>query len=291
LKVLGVLSKPVSQKALVDVLDQITAASSPKSQRDTVRITEADLERGIDADEFFFHYQPKVSTRTGKMESAEALARWQHKDHGLLFPDAFIALSESGRLIHPLTEKLVERGFRQLAAWQNDGFTTHLAINLSPSMLSDVSLPGRFEELARKHSINPEKIIFEITETGVAREELIYLEIVTRLRMKGFALSVDDFGTGMSSLQRLEALPFGELKIDRQFVDGAHKSPAKLAILQASINLAKTLGQKSVAEGVEVREDWDILIENGCDLAQGYFIARPMSEQALPAWANSWKMP
>jgi EAL domain-containing protein (putative c-di-GMP-specific phosphodiesterase class I)/FixJ family two-component response regulator len=291
LKVLGVLSKPVSQAALVEVLNQITMESSPKSQRKAVQITEADLKRGIEADEFFFHYQPKVSTSTGKMESVEALARWQHKDHGLLFPDAFIALSESGPLIQPLTEKLVERGFRQLALWQNDGFTTRLAINLSPSMLSDVSLPSRFEELARRYSVNPEKVIFEITETGVAREELIYLEIVTRLRMKGFALSVDDFGTGMSSLQRLEALPFGELKVDRQFVDGAHKNPAKLAILQASINLAKTLGQKSVAEGVEVKEDWDILIKNGCDMAQGYFIARPMPDQALPAWVKSWKMP
>lgn len=291
LDVLGVLQKPVKQAALVEVFDKITAESSPKSQRKTVNITEADLERGIEADEFFFHYQPKVSISTGKMESVEALARWQHRDHGLLFPDAFIALSESGRLIHPLTEKLVERGFRQLALWQNDGFITRLAVNLSPSMLSDVSLPIRFEELAKRFSVSPERIIFEITETGVAREELIYLEIVTRLRMKGFALSVDDFGTGMSSLQRLEALPFGELKVDRQFVDGAHKNPAKLAILQASINLAKTLGQKSVAEGVEAKEDWDILIANRCDLAQGYFIAKPMSDQALPAWAKSWKMP
>ena len=140
-------------------------------------------------------------------------------------------------------------------------------------------------------SVSPEKIIVEITETGVAREELIYLEIVARLRMKGFALSVDDFGTGMSSLQRLEALPFGELKIDRQFVDGAHKNAAKRAILQASIGLAKTLGQKSVAEGVERREDWDILKQCGCDLAQGYFIAKPMPDQDLPNWIKSWSAP
>src|SRR6185436_9838016 len=114
---------------------------------------------------------------------------------------------------------------------------------------------------------------------------------VARLRMKGFALSVDDFGTGMSSLQRLEALPFGELKIDRQFVDGAHKNAAKRAILQASIGLAKTLGQKSVAEGVERREDWDILKQCGCDLAQGYFIAKPMPDQDLPNWIKSWSAP
>jgi len=158
-------------------------------------------------------------------------------------------------------------------------------------MLSDVALPNRFADLAASFAVSPEKIIFEITETGVAREELIYLEIVTRLRMKGFSLSVDDFGTGMSSLQRLEALPFGELKVDRQFVDGAHRNPAKLAILQASIGLAKTLGQKSVAEGVERKEDWEILKQCGCDLAQGYFIAKPMPDSDLPGWAKSWKLP
>jgi len=291
LKVLGALSKPVSQNALVEVLDQVTVGSPPRSQRAVVKIAEADLERGIEADEMIFHYQPKVSVGTGKMESVEALVRWRHPEHGLLFPDAFIALAESGRLIHPLTEKLVELGFRQLARWQNEGLSTHLAINLSPSMLSDVALPNRFADLASSFSVSPEKIIFEITETGVAREELIYLEIVARLRMKGFALSVDDFGTGMSSLQRLEALPFGELKIDRQFVDGAHKNAAKRAILQASIGLAKTLGQKSVAEGVERREDWDILKQCGCDLAQGYFIAKPMPDQDLPNWIKAWSTP
>src|SRR6185369_9464305 len=144
------------------------------------------------------------------------------------------------------------------------------------SMLSDVTLPDRFAASAARYGVSPESIVFEITETGVAREELIYLEIVTRLRMKGFRLSVDDFGTGQSSLQRLEALPFGELKVDRQFVHGAAKNPAKAAILEASIGLARTLGQKSVAEGVEQLEDWHLLQRLGCDVAQGYFIAKPM---------------
>jgi sensor c-di-GMP phosphodiesterase-like protein len=164
---------------------------------------EVDLERGIEADEMIFHYQPKVSVGAGKMESVEALVRWRHPEHGLLFPDAFIALAESGRLIHPLTEKLVELGFRQLARWQNEGLNTHLAINLSPSMLSDVALPNRFADLVSSFSVSPEKIIFEITETGVAREELIYLEIVTRLRMKALRCPSTTSGPALSSLQRL----------------------------------------------------------------------------------------
>jgi EAL domain-containing protein (putative c-di-GMP-specific phosphodiesterase class I) len=197
-------------------------------------------------------------------------------------------MAEAGPLIGPLTEALVEIGLKQARAWQDAGWAPHLGINLSPSMLSDVTLPDRFAGAAARLGVPTEAIVFEITETGVAREELIYLEIVTRLRMKGFHLSVDDFGTGQSSLQRLEALPFGELKIDRQFVHGAAKNPAKAAILEASIGLARTLGQKSVAEGVELREDWDLLQRLGCDVAQGYFIAKPMPVDVLADWIQSW---
>jgi EAL domain-containing protein (putative c-di-GMP-specific phosphodiesterase class I)/CheY-like chemotaxis protein len=291
LNVLGALSKPVSKDALIVVLDQIADESAPKALRRETPISEADLARGIEAGEMLFHYQPKISLGTGRLQGAEALVRWQHPEHGLLFPGAFVAMAEAGPLIHPLTEKLVETGLDQLARWQANGFSVHLGINLSPSMLSDVALPDRYAALARKFSVNPDMIVFEITETGVALQELIYLEIVARLRMKGFRLSIDDFGTGLSSLQRLEALPFGELKVDRQFVHGAHRNPAKRAILEAALGLARTLGQKSVAEGVEHAEDWDLLGRCGCDLVQGYFVAKPMPAEAFPTWARSWKSP
>jgi len=215
----------------------------------------------------------------------EALVRWNHPTHGLVPPDRFVPLAEASALIGRMTERLVDLSFRQLASWKAQGFTTHMGVNLSPSMLSDVSLPDRFAKLASDLSLDPENIVFEITETGVAKEEAIYLEIVTRLHMKGFALSIDDFGTGSSSLQKLEALPFHELKVDRQFVHGAHKSPAKLAILQASLNLAKSLGMKTVAEGVEHREDWDLLKEMNCDVVQGFFVSRPMPHGGVRGWA------
>jgi EAL domain-containing protein (putative c-di-GMP-specific phosphodiesterase class I)/DNA-binding NarL/FixJ family response regulator len=288
LEVLGALAKPVAKDALIAVLDLMAEDRTPRGQRHRITITEADLERGIEARELVFHYQPKVAVASGRLEGVEALVRWHHPTHGLLFPDSFIAMAERGPLIGPLTEALVALGLGQVQRWHGEGFTPHVGINLSPSMLSDVTLPDRFAALAAKLGVNPEGIVFEITETGVAREELIYLEIVTRLRMKGFRLSVDDFGTGQSSLQRLEALPFGELKVDRQFVHGAHKNPAKQAILAASIGLARTLGQRSVAEGVEHREDWDLLQRLGCDVAQGYLIAKPMPAETLPAWAASW---
>jgi EAL domain-containing protein (putative c-di-GMP-specific phosphodiesterase class I)/CheY-like chemotaxis protein len=288
LEVLGALAKPVNKDALLAVLGRMAEERAPRAQRRKIVIEEADLARGIAARELVFHYQPKIEIATGKVSGVEALVRWQHPTHGLLFPDAFIAMAESGPLIGPLTEALVEIGLTQLQAWHGVGLQPHLGINLSPSMLSDVTLPDRFAASAARLGVPPEAVVFEITETGVAREELIYLEIVTRLRMKGFRLSVDDFGTGQSSLQRLEALPFGELKVDRQFVHGAAKNPAKAAILEASIGLARTLGQRSVAEGVELQEDWDLLRRLRCDVAQGYFAAKPMPAEKLPEWIAAW---
>jgi EAL domain-containing protein (putative c-di-GMP-specific phosphodiesterase class I)/FixJ family two-component response regulator len=291
LEVLGALAKPISKEALTSVLSQISGQRVPRGQRRVIAITEEDLARGIAAHEMTFHYQPKVSIATGSLEGVEALVRWQHPVHGLLFPDAFIAKAEAGPLIEPLTEALVALGVGELARWESGGFATHLGINLSPSMLSDVTLPDRFAALAAAAGVDPDRIVFEITETGVAREELVYLEIVARLRMKGFRLSIDDFGTGTSSLQRLEALPFGELKVDRQFVHGAHRNPAKQAILEASLALAKALGMRVVAEGVEHRADWELLARLGCDVAQGYFVAKPMPADALLGWVGTWSSP
>ena len=154
-----------------------------------------------------------------------------------------------------------------------------MGINLSPSMLSDVALPDRFSRMAADFSLPPEAIVFEITETGVAEEERIYLEIVTRLHMKGFKLSIDDFGTGNSSLQKLEALPFTELKVDRQFVHGAHKNEAKRAILTASLGLARSLGIKTVAEGAEFKEDIDLLRKLNCDVVQGFYFSKPLAPE------------
>lgn len=288
LRGVGSIAKPVAKDKLQSVIADATREATPKAQRARLLIGEYDLARGIAAGELCLHYQPKVSIKTRRLESVESLVRWNHPSLGLLPPDSFVPVAEATGLITPMTEQLIEISFRQMADWKHHGLAPHVAINLSPSMLSDVSLPDRAAKLAAGLSLDPEHIVFEITETGVAKEENIYLEIVTRLHMKGFALSIDDFGTGSSSLKKLEALPFTELKVDRQFVDGAHKNPAKSAILQASLTLAKSLGMKTVAEGVEDKADWDLLQTLPCDLVQGYFVARPMTSGALPAWVETW---
>jgi EAL domain-containing protein (putative c-di-GMP-specific phosphodiesterase class I)/CheY-like chemotaxis protein len=287
LRTLGCVAKPVSKDELQRILDQMLIEVPPKAAGPDIRVTEARLSQAIDADELCLYYQPKVWMDPLRIDSVEAVVRWNHPDHGILGPDKFVALAESSSLIDRMTEKLVDLAFRQKARWQADGFDARIGINLSPSMLSDVSLPDRYAGLAVDLGIDPASIVFEITETGVAKDEAIYLEIVTRLHLKGFTLSIDDFGTGQSSLQKLEAMPFAELKIDRQFVHGASANPAKRAILTASIALAKSLEMKVVAEGVEREEDWDLLKRLKCDVVQGFLMARPMPPAALLAWVRS----
>ena len=289
LRTLGSLSKPASKDGLHAILTHVSAEYQPKARGRDLGITDSDLARGIEAGELCLYYQPKVRIDGGALDSVEALVRWTHPTHGLVPPDAFVPLAESSGLIGAMTESLVDLGFRQLALWRTQGFTAHMGINLAPSMLSDVTLPDRFAALASTLSLDPETIVFEITETGVAKEETIYLEIVTRLHMKGFALSIDDFGTGQSSMQKLEALPFHELKVDRQFVHDAHRSPAKRAILEASLGLARSLGMKTVAEGVEQQEDWDLLKSLNCDVVQGFIVSRPLPHADIPAWPKIWR--
>lgn len=287
LEVLGCLPKPTSKAALQSLLSHVSAEKPPRTKVDPIAIAEADLRRGIEAGELALHYQPKVSLETGRVSSVEGLVRWTHPHHGLLSPAHFVPLAETSGLIAPMTEHLIEVSFRQQAEWQSQGFHTLIGVNLSPSMLSDVTLPDRAAKLADSLGIAADSIVFEITETGVAKEELIYLEIVTRLHLKGFLLSIDDFGTGQSSLQKLEALPFNELKVDRQFVHGAHRNPAKRAILTASLGLARSLGLKTVAEGAEHMEDVTLLEELGCEVVQGFVMARPMPPHDVLAWARA----
>lgn len=287
LEVLGCLPKPTSKAALQSVLAHVSAERPPRAKTEPVIFTEADLRRGIEAGELILHYQPKVNLKTGRLSSVEGLVRWAHPNHGLLAPGHFVPLAEATGLIGPMTEYLIEASFRQQADWRRQRFYTDIGVNLSPSMLSDVTLPDRTAQRAADLGIPPDSIVFEITETGVAKEELIYLEIVTRLHLKGFLLSIDDFGTGQSSLQKLEALPFNELKVDRQFVHGAHRNPAKRAILTASLNLARSLGLKTVAEGAEHMDDLALLKHLECDVVQGFVMARPMAPHEIALWARA----
>jgi EAL domain-containing protein (putative c-di-GMP-specific phosphodiesterase class I) len=165
-----------------------------------------------------------------------------------------------------------------------------VAINLSVRTFDRIDLPERIESLARDAHVPPERITLEVSETQVARDAIKMVDVATRLRLKGFRLSIDDFGTGQSGLSQLQRLPFSELKIDRRFVDGCSTSSTKRSVVEASLTLARNLKMTSVAKGVQQRPDWDLLDELGCDMMQGFMIARPMTEEGLEAWAAQWAL-
>jgi EAL domain-containing protein (putative c-di-GMP-specific phosphodiesterase class I) len=207
----------------------------------------------------------------------------------MVFPDQFIGVAEEHGLIDDLTRAVIGDAFAQAKTWQDDGLHLRVAINISMDNLATLEFADYVADAAAAAGIAPDVIVLEVTESRLMTNLAAPLEILTRLRLKRFSLSIDDFGTGHSSLVQLRDIPFDELKVDRGFVHGAADNDTLCAIYSASLGLAKHLGMKSVAEGVEDRADWDFLRSTGCDLAQGYFIAKPMPAGEIPDWIITWE--
>ena len=248
-----------------------------------------DLRRAIEQGEIHPHYQPKVRLATLELESVEALARWNHPKHGPVSPGVFIPLAEEHGLIDALTDVMLEQAIKQCKELRDGGLSIQLAVNLSVDSLDRLDLPEYISGVVERAGIETSQIVLEVTESRISDNPTALLDITTRLRLKRFELSIDDFGTGYSSLQQLQRLPFTELKIDGAFVTGASQDATARSILESSIDLAQKLGMKIVVEGVETRADWDLVKSLGCELAQGYFIARPMPGDELEAWLEEWK--
>ncbi|KEQ14065.1 GGDEF/EAL domain-containing response regulator [Endozoicomonas numazuensis] len=290
LKVLGTLPKPISLERLRELMelyfgDEPDVASRQEVQ--TIHFNETELEEAIDNNEFELYHQPKVMVHSGRLIATEALCRWNHPQ-GLISPAHFIPLMESTGLITKLTYKLFDQAIEQIKHWQNEGRAISVAVNLSVIVLSDTSLPDQLFEKIRANGLAPELLTLEITESSLIQNAAKALESLARLKMKGFSLSIDDFGTGYSSMQQLNRIPFSELKIDRSFVQGACSDNTRKAIIEANIGLAHTLKMNTVAEGVESIEEWQLLNHLNCDMAQGYFIARPMPVEELKEWERNW---
>jgi EAL domain-containing protein (putative c-di-GMP-specific phosphodiesterase class I) len=165
-----------------------------------------------------------------------------------------------------------------------------VAVNVHAGAFDDVTLPDRIEALAKVSGTAPNRVTLELTERSVAEDEIRMLEVATRLRLKDFNLAIDDFGTGHSGLSQLRRLPFNQLKIDRQFVHGSTESTSKRSVVEASVALARNLQMTSVAEGIQQRPEWDLLQSLGCEEMQGFFTARPMTEEGFLAWSAQWSL-
>lgn len=283
---LGAVQKPATAKKLESVI-RLHAGRSRASAAPPARVFEADeVIAGIRRGEFEAFFQPKVDIETRTLRGAEALARWCHPRHGLVHPKAFIDGLETSGMMDELTEAMVASAARSCRGWLEAGIDASVAVNLSLTCLTNLTLADRMTALVEFHGLDPRRMMFEITESAAASNLGKALENLSRLRMRGFGLSIDDYGTGYSSMQRLARVPFTELKIDRFFVKDAATQPSNRAVLESSLEMAQKLHIVAVAEGVESQEEWQLLRSLGCSLAQGYLIARPMASGDFLAWAR-----
>jgi len=248
----------------------------------------AELARAIVNDELRLDYQPKVDVTSGAILGVEALVRWQHPTRGRLGPDSFIPLAEKSDQIGALTRWVMRTAVEQWRRWHEVGLDISIAVNFSGRNLNEIEFPDILERLCRKVDVPCSQFVIEITETATASDEVKMMDIATRLRLKGFRISIDDFGTGYSSLVQLQRLPFSEMKVDKSFVIQCASSRESLVIVKSIIDLAHNLNLKVVAEGVETLEVLELLRRLGCDLAQGYYVSRPMEGSKLPAWVSAW---
>ncbi len=293
LNVLGVLSKPFTRQKLQDALGQ--SSRSPVSRQgegldavDSVggfEVTETALREAIGQNQFIMVYQPKIACRDNSVVGFEALVRWQHPDAGIITPDRFIPMAESLDLIDPLTDLIIEQSLQWVSALQHEPAMS-LAINLSAKTLVNLDFADRLAVRCRRQTVRPGQVTLEMTETAAMEDSVMALELLTRLRMKGFHVAIDDFGTGYSSMMQLARLPFSELKVDKSFVMTATSSEEARTIIRSTVELGHSLGLDVVAEGVEDGGALAFLRDIGCDYAQGYFIARPMPTHRISGWLN-----
>jgi EAL domain-containing protein (putative c-di-GMP-specific phosphodiesterase class I)/DNA-binding NarL/FixJ family response regulator len=291
IKLLGVVEKPLSPEKLEPLikLHKPAKAESDRPKAAGPTFTLEEIAAGLKNNEFEPFYQPKIELATGQVKGAEALARWRHAQQGIVAPYAFIKPLEDNDLIDELTWVMLRTSAAFCSSWHSAGLEATVSVNLSLKSLSDVKIADRVTKLVRRQNLEPRHMVLEVTESAATTDVAEALENLARLRMKGFGLSIDDYGTGYSSMQQLTRIAFTELKIDQSFVANAAKQESARVILESSLVMAKKLKITSVAEGVETKADWDLLRQLGCDLAQGYFIARPMEAGAYLDWVRDWK--
>lgn len=288
LRLLGALGKPIDQQALLNMLQHMQTGASTHL-RSHPALSESELRAGLAGDALLPYFQPQVDARTRKVVGVEALARWQHPRDGILGPGAFIHVAEENELITQLTDSMVTQSLRQWRQWHDAGLDLSISVNLSMHSLNCLAFPDRLVAEAQAIGVPLDRLVLEITENHLTQDMRMSSDVLTRLCLKRIRLSIDDFGTAYSNMEKLQMLPFSELKIDQVFVHGAAKNPSSYAILKSSAELGRRLDMNIVAEGVETREDWDCAAESGCDLIQGFYVARPMPGDQLSSWMQGWE--
>jgi EAL domain-containing protein (putative c-di-GMP-specific phosphodiesterase class I) len=238
-----------------------------------------ELRTAIENGQLTLHFQPKADLRTGDLVGVEALVRWEHPELGLLGPDEFIPIAERTGSITPLTRYVLEAALSQARAWRDAGVPITVAVNLSARSFLDTQLAGEIPKLLESWDVAPSLLELEITESMIMTDPVRAKGIIDRLSSYGVSLAIDDFGTGYSSLAHLQRLPVNEIKIDKSFIVEMQRDKNAAAIVSSTIELAHSLQMRVVAEGVENAETWNELARLGCDIAQGFYISRPVSAE------------
>jgi EAL domain-containing protein (putative c-di-GMP-specific phosphodiesterase class I)/ActR/RegA family two-component response regulator len=288
LRVAGMLKKPASPRALRALL-----RSAPVRQASTLEPEDGppsvdDLTGALQSGSIIPHFQPQISLSDGRIVGVEALARWR-RDSGLYSPpDIFVRLAEQSGLIVPLTFHIMRASLEACGRWRARHPDCRVSVNISPLVLADPRLPDEIDRLLCEIGLGPGALVAEITESTVIANPLLAAEVLTRLRIKGIELSIDDFGTGHSSLVSLFRLPFTELKIDRSFISVCETDPDAWKIVRATTSMARELGLRVVAEGIETEAAVKLLLGIGCEIGQGWLFARAMPEAELIPWLSSF---
>jgi EAL domain-containing protein (putative c-di-GMP-specific phosphodiesterase class I) len=236
------------------------------------------------------HYQPQVDLRSGRVASVEALVRWEHPTHGLLHPDMFLPAAERGGLAGLVARYVLEQVLRHQQRWRANGRELPAAVNVSMLNLLDHDFPAEVVALLAQADVPPELLTLEITEHTAVIDSALVETALAWLGANGVRIAIDDFGTGYSSLARLRRLPLHAIKVDQSFVQTMTSNPDDLAIVRSTIDLAHNLGLEVIAEGVSTQDVYDELRALDCDLAQGFFVAGPMSEPRLAKWLDAHEL-
>jgi len=289
---LGTMSKPVTAAKLKPLLDNYLPPALPEAAaaaHASLRFNFAEVGLGLQQRQFEPFFQPKIELATGQVKGLEVFARWRHPEHGLLGPGAFMDALEQNNRIDFLDWSMIELSVERCRWFHDQGTPIAISINLSPETLGHPAFIRQITACLGRHGVLPDYLTFEMSESSALTSDPNFIERLVRLRMMGFGLAIDDYGTGRSNLQLLARIPFSELKIDRSFVDGASKRRPLGTVLRSCLSLAHSLDRMSVAVGVETRQDWDFLQGLGCTYAQGYHIANPMEASAFPGWLEDWR--
>ncbi|MFQ5934951.1 MAG: EAL domain-containing protein [Acidiferrobacterales bacterium] len=272
----GVLAKPILLSELEALLQKLSHVQQAP--------TAEGLRQAIEKGQLVVYYQPKLSLRGEEgptIESVEALVRWDHPRDGLLPPKEFIPLAEKTGLISGLTDHVVRTVVKQLAQWRHDDLPISVAVNLAPQLLSQLELPDRIAQMLEEHEVPGSKLVLEITEQAARTDAAQTMDILSRFRLNGIALSLDDFGSGYSSLVELSRMPFNEINIDRSLVIGIEQNEDAKTIVRSIVDLAHNLRLTVCAEGTETQEAVNFLYTLGCDRVQGFYISEAIPPTEL----------